>query len=288
MDVADPRAELGRAPGDPGREVPVVADPDGSRDPGEQVARVRPPLLGSGEQHRERGEQLATARGHVLVDGLHDAQRRSRRRRCQRVGPGDLRGEPDQPAPGDDVHPVDPVPHQPTDGERQRLGRAAGRTIETSLEEALAPGAASVRRGPGSRPRVAATRPATRSAGSGSASVTVERSTNHTPSGKRSRAGRVQRPQPALPERLAVRVLDEQRDQVGDGPVRLAGGEQGVGGIGGGPGSPPTRRRQPRPRPDRPGVGPLYRQPDHSPPGDDPARAVRAIRRRRARLPCSA
>ena len=137
MDIAGPRAELGRAPGDPGREGPVVADPDRGGDPGDQVARVRPPLFGSGEQHRERGEQPRPRAGHVLVDGLHHAERRCSRGGRQRVGPGDLRGEPDQPAAGHDVHPVDPVPHQPTDGERQRLGRAAGRPGEGLLERVL-------------------------------------------------------------------------------------------------------------------------------------------------------
>ena len=41
-------------------------------------------------------------------------------------------------------------------------------------------------------------------------------------------AGRVERAQPALPQRLAVGVLGEQRDQVRDDPVRVAGGQQGV------------------------------------------------------------
>ena len=126
VDVAGPRAELGRGPGDPGREGPVVARPDGRRHPGEQVAGVAPSLLGCGEQYRKRGEQRRPRLGHVLIDGLDHAERHSRSRSCQRVAPRHLRGEPDQPATGDDVHPVDPVPHQPADGERQFLVRPAG------------------------------------------------------------------------------------------------------------------------------------------------------------------
>ena len=41
-------------------------------------------------------------------------------------------------------------------------------------------------------------------------------------------SGRVERAQPALPERLAVGVLGEQGDQVRDDPVRIPGGQQGV------------------------------------------------------------
>ena len=93
---------------------------------------------GAVEQYRKRGEQPRPRLGHVLVDGLDPAERHSRCRRCQRVAPRHLRGEPDQPATGDDVHPVDPVPHQPADGERQFLGRPPRCTrIEGLLERCI-------------------------------------------------------------------------------------------------------------------------------------------------------
>ena len=41
-------------------------------------------------------------------------------------------------------------------------------------------------------------------------------------------AGHVERAQPPLPQRLAIGVLDDQRDQIRDDPVRVAGGEQDV------------------------------------------------------------